>query len=81
MHTNAQSGTALMAQPLRPTVIRFGRFGDMVMLTALDRRPCTSATERPCQVVGAGPWNADIFRAHPDVGDGPGPCRGTCRLH
>ena len=54
--------------PLRPTVIRFGRFGDMVMLTAL-----TQALHQrygtPCQVVGAGPWNADIFRAHPDVTD------------
>ena len=52
--------------PLRPTVIRFGRLGDMVMLTAL-----TQALHRrygmPCQVVGAGPWNAAIFRAHPDV--------------
>jgi heptosyltransferase-2/heptosyltransferase-3 len=56
----------LIARPLRPTVIRFGRFGDMVMLTAL-----TAALHQrygaPCQVVGAGPWNADIFRAHPDV--------------
>jgi ADP-heptose:LPS heptosyltransferase len=56
----------LRAQPLRPTVIRFGRFGDMVMLTAL-----TAALHHrygsPCQLVGAGPWNRDIFRAHPDV--------------
>jgi heptosyltransferase-2/heptosyltransferase-3 len=55
-----------MAAPLQPTVIRFGRFGDMVMLTAL-----TAALHQrygsPCQVVGAGPWNADIFHAHPDV--------------
>ncbi len=55
-----------MGAPLRPTVIRFGRFGDMVMLTAL-----TAALHHrygmPCQVVGAGPWNRDIFRAHPDV--------------
>ena len=51
---------------LRPTVIRFGRVGDMIMLTAL-----TQALHQrygiPCQVVGAGPWNAAIFRAHPDV--------------
>jgi ADP-heptose:LPS heptosyltransferase len=56
-----------MAAPLRPTVIRFGRFGDMVMLTAL-----TAALHdrygTPCQLVGAGPWNRDIFRAQPDVG-------------
>jgi ADP-heptose:LPS heptosyltransferase len=56
----------LRARPLRPTVIRFGRFGDMVMLTAL-----TAALHHrygtACQLVGAGPWNRDIFRAHPDV--------------
>ncbi|MBS0579000.1 MAG: glycosyltransferase family 9 protein [Proteobacteria bacterium] len=55
-----------MARPLRPTLIRFGRFGDMVMLTAL----ATALHHRfgaPCQVVGAGPWNRDVFRAHPDV--------------
>ena len=55
-----------MTALLRPTVIRFGRLGDMVMLTAL-----TQALHQrygmPCQVVGAGPWNAAIFRAHPDV--------------
>jgi heptosyltransferase-2/heptosyltransferase-3 len=56
----------LMARPLRPTLIRFGRFGDMVMLTAL----AAALHERfgnPCQVVGAGPWNRDVFHAHPDV--------------
>jgi heptosyltransferase-2/heptosyltransferase-3 len=55
-----------MVMPLRPTVVRFGRFGDMVMLTAL-----TAALHHryamPCQLIGAGPWNRDIFRAHPDV--------------
>jgi heptosyltransferase-2/heptosyltransferase-3 len=51
---------------LWPTVIRFGRFGDMVMLTALTQA-LHGRYGLPCQVVGAGPWNADIFRAHPDV--------------
>jgi heptosyltransferase-2/heptosyltransferase-3 len=51
---------------MRPTVIRFGRFGDMVMLTALTRA-LHARYGAPCQVIGAGPWNADIFRAHPDV--------------
>jgi heptosyltransferase-2/heptosyltransferase-3 len=58
--------TTLSAQPLRPTVIRFGRVGDMIMLSALlhylHRR-----YRKPCDVVGAGPWNAAVFQGHPDV--------------
>jgi heptosyltransferase-2/heptosyltransferase-3 len=54
------------AVSLKPTVIRFGRVGDMIMLTAL-----TAALHHrygsACQVIAAGPWNADIFRAHPHV--------------
>jgi ADP-heptose:LPS heptosyltransferase len=55
-----------MAGPLRPTVIRFGRLGDMVMLTAF-ARALHLRYGTPCQLVGAGPWNHDIFHAHPDV--------------
>ena len=51
---------------LTPSVILFGRVGDMIMLTAalnqLHRR-----YGRPCQVIGAGPWNRDLYRGHPDV--------------
>ena len=51
---------------LTPSVILFGRVGDMIMLTAalnlLHRR-----YGRPCLVVGAGSWNCDVYRAHPDV--------------
>jgi heptosyltransferase-2/heptosyltransferase-3 len=47
-------------------VIRFGRIGDMIMLTALldllHRR-----YGKPCQVIGAGVWNEDVYRGHPDV--------------
>ena len=38
----------------------------MVMLTALTAALHHRYGAR-CQVIGAGPWNADIFRAHPDV--------------
>jgi heptosyltransferase-2/heptosyltransferase-3 len=53
-------------QPLQPIVIRFGRLGDMVMVTAvlqlLHRR-----FSNPCVIVGAGPWNSQLFVGHPDV--------------
>ena len=54
------------ARALTPVVILFGRVGDMIMLTAalgLLRRRYGG----PCHVVGAGPWNRDIYRGHPDV--------------
>lgn len=54
------------ARALTPIVVLFGRVGDMIMLTAalsLLRRRYGG----PCHVVGAGPWNRDIYRGHPDV--------------
>ena len=61
--------TALLetaAPAVTPIVIRFGRLGDMIMLTGvlhlLHRR-----YGKPCVVLGAGAWNAQIFRHHPDV--------------
>lgn len=56
--------------PPRPTpvVIWFGRVGDMIMLSALleilHRR-----YGRPCRIIGAGPWTAEIYRAHHDVAE------------
>jgi len=52
--------------PLQPIVIRFGRLGDMIMLTAL----LHALHERfgsPCLLIAAGPWNAPLFQSHPDV--------------
>ena len=54
------------APPLQSTVLYFARLGDMVMLTALleflHRR-----FHQPCQVIGAGPWNAEMYLENPDV--------------
>lgn len=57
---------SMTARALTPTVILFGRVGDMIMLTAALSR-LHSRYGRPCQVVGAGPWNDDLYRGHPDV--------------
>jgi ADP-heptose:LPS heptosyltransferase len=49
-------------------VIWFGRIGDMVMLSALleilHRRYA-----RPCRIIGAGGWTAQIYRSHRDVAE------------
>ena len=58
--------TTHLSKPLRPIVIRFGRLGDTVMLSAL-LHLLHQRFGRPCLVVGAGPWNATVFAAHPDV--------------
>jgi heptosyltransferase-2/heptosyltransferase-3 len=51
-----------------PVVIWFGRIGDMIMLSTLldilHRR-----YGRPCRVIGAGAWAAEIYRSHPDVAE------------
>lgn len=53
-------------RPLQPVVIWFGRVGDMIMLSALleilHRR-----YGRPCCLIGAGSWSAEIYAAHPHV--------------
>src|SRR5262249_40549299 len=52
--------------PRVPIVLRFGRLGDMVMLTAL-LRLLHERYGRPCEVFAAGPWNEPLLRGHPDV--------------
>jgi ADP-heptose:LPS heptosyltransferase len=54
-------------RPLQPIVIRFGRLGDMVMLTSL-LQLLHQRFGLPCQVFAAGPWNEPLYRGHPDVG-------------
>src|SRR5271169_3493100 len=51
---------------LRPIVIRFGRVGDMVMLS-----PLLNLLRRrygmPCWLFGAGSWSAQLYRGHADI--------------
>jgi len=53
--------------PLTPAVVRFGRLGDMVILTAL-LQELHARYGRACLVLAAGPWNAPLLGSHPDVG-------------
>jgi heptosyltransferase-2/heptosyltransferase-3 len=57
---------SMVTRPLRPFVIKFGRIGDMVMLTAA-LRFLHERYGRPCYVVGADNWSPDIFLGLPDV--------------
>ena len=47
-------------------MIRFGRLGDTVMLSAL-LHLLHLRFHRPCVVIGAGAWNTALFADHPDV--------------
>ena len=51
---------------LQPIVIWFGRVGDLILLSTLfdilHRR-----YGKPCRLVGAGVWTAEIYRTHRDV--------------
>lgn len=53
---------------VQPVVIRFGRLGDMVMLTSV-LQFLHHRFSKPCIVVGAGPWNSQLFIGHPDVAE------------
>jgi heptosyltransferase-2/heptosyltransferase-3 len=52
--------------PLNPFVFRFGRIGDMIMMTAV-LRALHRRYGAPCYVVGMDPWIHDMYRGHPDV--------------
>ena len=56
----------MTAPPVQPIVIWFGRVGDMILLSVLlgilHRR-----YGRPCHLIGAGSWTAEIYAAHSDV--------------
>jgi ADP-heptose:LPS heptosyltransferase len=54
------------APPLRPIVIRFGRIGDMVMLSPL-LNLLSSRYGMPCWLFGAGPWPAQLYRGNDDI--------------
>jgi heptosyltransferase-2/heptosyltransferase-3 len=60
------SAPAVHPPAVHPIVIRFGRVGDMVLLSALlhllHRR-----YRMPCLLIGSGPWSAEIYAGHPDI--------------
>ena len=56
----------MVARPLQPFVIKLGRIGDMVMLTAA-LRVLHERYGRPCYVVGADSWSPDVFLGLPEV--------------
>src|ERR1017187_8567244 len=62
----AASAAAATAPGLHPILIRFGRLGDMVMLSPLlnllHRR-----YRNPCWLIGSGPWSAQLYRGQEDV--------------
>lgn len=53
---------------MRPLVIRFGRVGDMVLLAPLLAHLHRRYGE-PCTLFGPGPWSAELYAGHPDVGN------------
>ncbi len=59
----AQSMPPTFAPPL---VIRFGAFGDMVLLTPL-LRLLHRRYGQPCRVLGSGGWLEPLFAGHPDA--------------
>ena len=64
--------TAMPAPPATPLVIRFGAFGDMVLLTPF-LQLLHQRYGAACRVLGSGGWLEPLFDGHPDV-------RGTLRL-
>lgn len=54
------------AQPLRPSVIKLGRVGDMVMLTAA-LGLLHARYGKPCHVVGADAWAPEVYIGLDDV--------------
>ena len=52
----------------RPLVVRFGAFGDMVLLTALIRE-LHARWQRPVDVLTSGSWSEPLLRGQPGVGD------------
>ena len=52
----------------RPLVVRFGAFGDMVLLTALIRE-LNARWHRPVDVLTSGSWSEPLLRGQPGVGE------------
>lgn len=65
MH-NSRANAAGSAADLIPIVIRFGRLGDMVLLSPLLNLLHRRYRNR-CWLIGSGPWSAQLYRGHEDV--------------
>jgi ADP-heptose:LPS heptosyltransferase len=52
----------------RPLAVRFGAFGDMVLLTALIR-VLHAEFGRPVDILTSGPWSEPLLRGQPGVGE------------
>jgi len=52
----------------RPLAVRFGAFGDMVLLTALIR-VLHAEFARPVDILTSGPWSEPLLRGQPGVGE------------
>lgn len=58
----------MTGQPLSPFVIKLGRIGDMVMLTAV-LRLLHARYGKPCYVVGADAWAPDVYLGLDEVAE------------
>ncbi len=61
-------GSAPLQQAMRPLVVRFGAFGDMVLLTALIRELHAQFLS-PVDILTSGPWSEPLLRGQPGVGE------------
>lgn len=53
--------------PLTPLVVRFGAFGDMLLLVPM-LKLLAARYGRPCELVGSGPWTEPMLSRVPAVG-------------
>src|ERR1700758_986703 len=56
----------MSGSPLQPSVIWFGRVGDMILLSTLLEILHRRYGGR-CHLIGAGTWPAELYAAHADV--------------
>ena len=61
-------GSAALQPPTRPLVVRFGAFGDMVLLTALIRE-LHAQFLCPVDLLTSGSWSEPLMRGQPGVGE------------
>jgi heptosyltransferase-2/heptosyltransferase-3 len=57
---------AASAPALQPIVVRFGRLGDMVLLSPL-LNLLRRRYRMPCWLIGSGPWSKQLYRDHQDI--------------